>query len=164
MKWCKCLHGFMNECYRIHSCHSFILKSNHKKCGECVCVCVRVRVIVCVSMHTPSCSYKSVVLNGVHVCVHMSTCKCLWLLLAGCAVSSKQYSGLWLCLCSSPLWDMPTDRHFWKRQYWHLFRFFFRILHRRSHLSYSSLRRMVRRKKPCRERIRREINVQVETQ
>lgn len=49
---------------------------------------------------------------------------------------------------NSPLWDMPTDRHFWKRQYWHLLRFFFWILQRRSHLSYSSFRRIVRRKKP----------------
>lgn len=51
-------------------------------------------------------------------------------------------------LICSPLWDMPTDRHFWKRQYWHLLRFFFWILQRRSHLSYSSFRRMVLRKKP----------------
>lgn len=51
-------------------------------------------------------------------------------------------------LQDSPLWDMPTDRHFWKRQYWHLLRFFFWILHRRSHLSYSSFSRMVLRKKP----------------
>lgn len=51
---------------------------------------------------------------------------------------------------NSPLWDMPTDRHFWKRQYWHLLRFFFWILQRRSHLSYSSFRRMVRRKNPLR--------------
>ena len=34
-----------------------------------------------------------------------------------------------------PLWDIPTERHFWKRQYWHLLRFFFWILQLRSHLS-----------------------------
>lgn len=42
-------------------------------------------------------------------------------------------------------------RHLWKRQYWHLFRFFFLILQLRSHLSYFSFRRMVLLKKPCRE-------------
>lgn len=48
-----------------------------------------------------------------------------------------------------PLWDMPTARHLWKRQYWHLFLFFFWILHFRAHLSYSSLSRMVLLKNPC---------------
>lgn len=49
---------------------------------------------------------------------------------------------------SSPLCDMPSARHFWKRQYWHLLRFFFWILQIRSHFSYSSFMRIVRRKKP----------------
>lgn len=54
------------------------------------------------------------------------------------------------CLAGlSPLCDMPSARHFWKRQYWHLFRFFFWILQLRSHFSYSSFMRIVRRKKPC---------------
>lgn len=48
-----------------------------------------------------------------------------------------------------PLWDIPTERHLWKRQYWHLLRFFFWILQLRSHLSYTSFSRIVRRKKPC---------------
>lgn len=43
---------------------------------------------------------------------------------------------------------MPNERHFWKRQYWHLFRFFFWILQLLSHFSYSSFMRIVRRKKP----------------
>lgn len=48
----------------------------------------------------------------------------------------------------SPSWDIPKDRHFWKRQYWHLLRFFFWILQERVHRSYSSFIRTVRRKKP----------------
>ena len=48
----------------------------------------------------------------------------------------------------SPSWDIPKDRHFWKRQYWHLLRFFFWILQERSQRSYSSFIRTVRRKKP----------------
>lgn len=56
-----------------------------------------------------------------------------------------------------PLWDMPTERHLWKRQYWHLFRFFFWILQRRSHLSYSNLSRIVLLKKPWR---RHKIHIQ----
>lgn len=53
-----------------------------------------------------------------------------------------------------PLWDIPTERHLWKRQCWHLFRFFFWILQLRSHLSYTSFSRIVRRKKPCEMNIR----------
>lgn len=60
----------------------------------------------------------------------------------------------------SPLWDMPTARHFWKRQYWHLLRFFFWILQRRSHLSYSSFRRIVRRKKPWRNEEKKQYYTQ----
>lgn len=43
---------------------------------------------------------------------------------------------------------MPTERHLWNRQYWHLLRFFFWILQLRSHLSYSSFSLMVLLKKP----------------
>lgn len=43
---------------------------------------------------------------------------------------------------------MPTERHLWNLQYWHLFRFFFWILQFRSHLSYSSFSLMVLLKKP----------------
>lgn len=47
-----------------------------------------------------------------------------------------------------PLCDMPTLRHFWKRQYWHLLRDFLWIRQWRSQWSYTNFSRIVRLKKP----------------
>lgn len=48
-----------------------------------------------------------------------------------------------------PLCDIPTLRHFWKRQYWHLLRDFLWMRQWRSQWSYTSFSLIVRLKKPC---------------
>lgn len=47
-----------------------------------------------------------------------------------------------------PLCDMPTLRHFWKRQYWHLLRDFLWMRQWRSQWSYTNFNLIVRLKKP----------------
>ena len=54
-----------------------------------------------------------------------------------------------------PLCDMPTLRHFWKRQYWHLLRDFLWMRQWRSQWSYTNFNLIVRLKKPYEEKKKR---------
>lgn len=56
-----------------------------------------------------------------------------------------------------PLCDIPTLRHFWKRQYWHLFRDFLWMRQWRSQWSYTNFNLIVRLKKPCRRERKRKL-------
>lgn len=53
-----------------------------------------------------------------------------------------------ICYVHLPLCDIPTARHFWNLQYWHLFLLFLWMRQLRSHLSYISFNLIVLRKKP----------------
>ncbi len=62
-----------------------------------------------------------------------------------------------------PLCDMPTLRHFWKRQYWHLLRDFLWMRQWRSQWSYTNFNLIVRLKKPYEERKRETITSDIVT-